>query len=490
MVRKVVHKNIVLLIVAIAQFMVVLDTSIVNVALPSIYKALHFSSADDLQWVVTAYTLAFGGFLLLGGRAADLYGRKRLFMIATALFALTSVVTGLSQSTGMIIVTRAVQGLIAAFMSPAALSIVLTTFKEGAERAKALSVWGAVAAGGAAAGVLLGGILTQYLDWRWNFFVNLPVGIAVAIAAWAYVPESNAGLDHKKLDLPGAVLVTSGLMLLVYAFTKAPSYGWTDHRSLELLGGSLILLVAFLINEGRSKHALMPLRFLTIRNVAGANLTVLPIIAGMFSMFFFITLYVQDILRYSPVRAGLSFLPITVVIGIVATQMQHVVGKIGYKKPLAIAPLFLAAGIFYLAHIKVGGHYFTNVFPGLVIIAIGMGMAFISSTIAATTGVPPKQSGLASGLLNTSQQVGGSLGLAILSGISASSTASYLRQHTAAAKLPLTQAQAAVHGYQRALYVGVFFALAAVVLAVVLVREKRGEKVDVDAAAITASSNA
>lgn len=225
MVRRVVHKNLILLIVAVAQFMVVLDVSIVNVALPSIYRGLHFTSQANLQWVVTAYTLAFGGFLLLGGRAADLYGRKKLFMTAVTMFSLASLITGLSQNSTMIEITRAVQGLMAAFMSPAALSIVLTTFKQGKERAKALSVWGGVAAGGAAAGVLLGGILTEYLDWRWNFFVNVPVGLFIALMAYWYVPESKADLNHNKLDIPGAVLVTAGLMLLVYTFTKAPIWG-------------------------------------------------------------------------------------------------------------------------------------------------------------------------------------------------------------------------------------------------------------------------
>jgi EmrB/QacA subfamily drug resistance transporter len=482
MVRRVVHKNLILLIVAVAQFMVVLDTSIVNVALPSIYRGLHFTSTSNLQWVVTAYTLAFGGFLLLGGRAADLYGRKRLFMIATALFAFASLLTGLSHNDTMIIVTRAVQGLIAAFMSPAALSIVLTTFKEGKERAKALSVWGAVAAGGAAAGVLLGGVLTQYLDWRWNFFVNVPVGLAIAAAAWAYVPESKADLDHNKLDALGAILVTAGLMLLVYAFTKAPGYGWTDHRTLEFMGASAVLLAAFIWNEAKSKHALMPLNIFRVGNVAGANITVLPIIAGMFSMFFFVTLYVQNILHFSPVEAGLSFLPITVVIGFISVMMQHIIGRVGYKKPLVLAAILMAIGIFYLSHMQVGGTYWGTIFPGLLIIAAGMGMSFISSTIAATNGVPHHLSGLASGLLNTSQQIGGSLGLAVLSGVATAGTASYFAAHRAMATQPLTVAHAQVHGFQHALYVGTGFAIAAALCAIFLIREKKGEKIDPEAA--------
>ncbi|MEO8104998.1 MAG: MFS transporter [Candidatus Saccharibacteria bacterium] len=457
MVKRVVHKNLVLLIVAVAQFMVVLDSSIVNVALPSIYRALHFTSPSSLQWVVTAYTLAFGGFLLLGGRAADLYGRKKMFVYAASCFSVASLLCGLSQNSTMIEVLRGVQGLAAAFMSPAALSIVLTTFKEGKERATALSVWGAVAAGGAAAGVLFGGILTEYLDWRWNFFVNVPVGIAVVIAANLYVPESKADLDHNKLDLPGAILVTSGLMLLVYTLTKAPIYGWASGHTLGFLALSASLLAGFIFNESRSRHALMPLHIFKIGNVRFANMAQLPITASAFSLFFFVSLYLQTILHYSPVRSGLSFLPVTFVIGGVSVLMQHVIGRIGYKKPLVAGPLFLALGLFLLAHMSVNGSYLVNVFPGLALMAFGLGLSFISVTIAATTGIPQKESGLASGLLNTSQQIGGSLGLAILSGISASSALTYLRDNHGSGSLGLAQAQ--VSGFSHALYTAIGFAL-------------------------------
>jgi EmrB/QacA subfamily drug resistance transporter len=471
--RRVVHKNIVLLIVAIAQFMVVLDTSIVNVALPAIYKGLNFTSASDLQWVVSAYTLAFGGFLLLGGRAADLYGRRKMFLSAVVVFSMASLLCAVSQNGFMLEVARAIQGLAAAFMSPAALSIVLTTFKEGKERAKALSVWGGVAAGGAAAGVLLGGVLTQYLDWRWNFFVNIPVGIAVFIMTWLYVPESKADLDHKKLDLPGAVSVTSGLILLVYAISEAPNNGWLSTQTIILLILSVLLLAFFIYNESRSKHALMPLHIFKIGTVGGANLAQLPITASMFSMFFFISLYLQNILQFSPVRSGLAFLPITIVIGMMSFIMAQVIGKIGYKKPLIVGPLFLAAALFYLSHISVGGSYWQDVFPGLIMMAIGMGMVFISMTIAATSGVPPRESGLASGILNTSQQIGGALGLAILSGISAASATSYMKDHIAGAATPLVQAQAQVQGFEHALYVGAIFAVLASVLAFFLVKQMK-----------------
>jgi EmrB/QacA subfamily drug resistance transporter len=468
--KRVVHKNYVLLIIAVAQFMVVLDTSIVNVALPSIFNALNFGNPANLQWVVTAYTLAFGGFLLLGGRAADLYGRRKIFMYSVAAFSTISLLCGLAQNSLMIEITRAAQGLAAAFMSPAALSIVITTFKEGKERAKALSVWGAVAAGGAAAGVLLGGILTEYLDWRWNFFVNVPVGIAVLVAAYLYVPESKADLDHKKLDLPGAVSVTTGLIAFVYAITQAPTKGWLSAETIGVLAGSVLLLAYFIYNEARSKHALMPLSIFKVGSVAGANITQAPITAAMFSMFFFISLYIQQVLGYSPVKTGLGFLPITFVIGMIASQMPHVIHRFGYKRPLVVSPLFMAGGLFYLSHISVNGTYWVDVFPGLLLMAMGMGVMFISITIAATSGVPARESGLASGILNTSQQLGGALGLAILSGVATAGVKSYMTQHAGEAHSQLAAAAAQVHGFHNALLVGTGFTLLASLSAAVLVK--------------------
>ncbi|HUD05377.1 MAG TPA: MFS transporter [Candidatus Saccharimonadales bacterium] len=471
------HKNIILTIMALAQFMVVLDVSIVNIALPSIFRSLHFTSESNLQWIVTAYTLAFGGFLLLGGRAADLFGRRKMFIAGVTVFSAASLMTGLAQTSTMIEITRAIQGLAAAFMSPAALSIVLTTFKEGKERNKALSVWGGIAAGGAAFGVLLGGLLTQYFSWRWNFFVNVPVGILVVIATTVYIKESKAELDHSQLDLPGAVFATGGLMLLVYGLTKAPSYGWTATHTIELLGSSVALLIAFLINETYTKHPLLPLKFFKIKNIAAANLTQLPITASLYSMFFFITLYVQDVLHYSPVRAGVSFLPITFIIGFIAIMMSRVIGKVGYKKPLVVAPLFMAAGLFYLTHVRVDGSYVHDVLPGLILMSMGLGAVFVSITVAATTGVPHRESGLASGLLNTAQQIGGSLGLAILSGIATSETAKYLASHAYQQNANL---HAQVNGFHYAFYAGVGFAVLAFLFAVFLIRQKKSEKVEFD----------
>lgn len=474
--KKMEHKWLVLTLLAIAQFMVVLDVSIVNVALPSIEKDLGFSPTN-LQWIVTAYTLAFGGFLLLGGRAADLFGRRKVFMGGVAAFGLASLLTGLAHTESMLIVGRAIQGLAGAFMSPAALSIVITTFKEGAERNKALGVWGAVAAGGAAAGVLLGGVITEYLGWEWNFFVNIPVALFVFVMASRYVPESKPDVDHKNLDLAGAALVTGGLILLVYGLTEAPSKGWTSSATLAMVGGAVGLLVAFLVNEARSKHPLMPLKLFKIRNVLGANLTQLPITASLFSMFFFLTLYIQTILMYSPIQSGLSFLPTTFVIGAVAAIMSSRVTKYGYKWFLVVAPLLMAFALFMFSRIPVDGTYFVNILPWLIVMAIGLGMSFVSLTIAATSGVPHHEAGLASGLLNTSQQIGGALGLAILSGVAASRTTDLLAEGA-------NPAYATVQGYHSAFHVGIVFALLASLSAFTLLKNKKGAVADSNAAAV------
>ncbi|HYF96720.1 MAG TPA: MFS transporter [Patescibacteria group bacterium] len=464
---KKIHKGQILLLMALAQFMVVLDISIVNVALPSIREALNFSEAN-LQWVVTAYTLAFGGFLLLGGRAADLFGRKRLFLGGVAAFTVASLLAGISQSSEVLIFCRALQGLSAAFMSPAALSIIINTFKEGKERNKALGVWGGVAAGGAAAGLLFGGVLTEYLGWEWNFFVNVPIGLVLFYFVYKVVPESKAELRHRHLDLLGAVLVTTGLMSLVYGLVKAPEYGWTSDKSLMFFGASFILLALFIFNELKSKQPLVPLDIFKLRNLRGANLVQMPVTASMFSMFFFLTLYVQTILGFSPVKTGLAFLPITIVIGISSAIVSQLVGKVGYKPPMVVAPLFLAAGLLYFSHMPVNGTYWGDVFPGLMLMALGLGFLFVSVTIAATSGVPKDKSGLASGILNTSQQIGGSLGLAILTGI-------FAAENTRALKSGSDFATAQVAGFDDAFFIGACFALAASVIALVAIKHVRGE---------------
>lgn len=466
------HKGLILGILAIAQFMVVLDASIVNVALPAILRGLNFSP-DNLQWVVTAYTLAFGGFLLFGGRAADLFGRRRTFLIGLVGFTVSSMIVGASQNEVMMIVARALQGLAAAFMSPAALSIILTEFREGADRNRALGVWSAVAAGGAAAGLLFGGVLTQYLGWRWDFFVNVPIGALLTVLALRFVPEHGSEAEHNDLDLPGAVLVTAGLMALVYGITKAPGWGWTSGQSLLWLGGATALLWLFIRNEASSKHPLMPLSIFRIRNLSGANMTQLPITAAMFSMFFFISLYVQNILGYSPVKTGVSFLPVTMIIGITATITSRFIIKLGYKPFMVLAPLFIATGLFMLSHISVGGSYLTGVLPGISILAFGVGMSFVAISIAATSGVPQNESGLASGLLNTAQQIGGALGLAILSGVAASKSKDVIVAAGQHAGDKLVIAQGTVAGFHSALLVGTGFALAASVISLVLIRQPK-----------------
>ena len=468
---KTTHKGLLLGILALAQFMVVLDASIVNVALPAIMQSLHFST-ENLQWIVTAYTLAFGGFLLFGGRAADLFGRRKVFIIGLVGFTIASMFVGAAQSETMMIAARAVQGLAAAFMSPAALSIVLTEFREGKDRNRALGVWSAVAAGGAAAGLLFGGLLTQYLGWRWDFFINVPVGIVLTYLALRFVPQHKSTVDHKDLDLPGAALVTGGLMTLVFAITKAPEWGWTSFGTLGLIAAALVLLVLFVINESRSKHPLMPLSIFKIRNLTGANITQLPITAAMFSMFFFISLYLQEIKGYSPLQTGLSFLPFTIVIALVSTNMSRFIGKYGYKPFMVAGPSFIAIALLFLSHISVNGNYFTTVLPGIMLLAFGAAMSFVSISVAATSGVPQHESGLASGLLNTAQQVGGALGLAILSGIAASTTAGI----TVAASAQ----EAVVDGYQTALFVGAFFAIAAALVAFFVVRQPKTRTVSAE----------
>lgn len=455
-----------LIILAVAQFMIVLDVSIVNVALPSLQKDLGLS-LSALQGIVTAYTLAFGGFLLLGGRAADLYGRKRMFLGGVFFFTLVSLIIGIADNAMLMVPLRALQGLAAAFMSPAALSLVLSIFREQKERATALSVWGAVSAGGATAGLLVGGILTQYINWRWNFFVNVPVGIAVFIAAWRLLPAHTPEESDKTLDLPGAALGTGGLMMLVYTLSHGNAWGWLTTTTLAFLALSIGLLAAFIYNESRVKHPLMPLSFFRIGNIAAALGIQLPVTASMFAMFFFLSIYVQSILGYSPLATGFAFLPVSLIIGVVATQAPRVIRRFGYRAVLVVAPLFLATGLFIFTFTTPESSYW-NLLPGLLIMPIGLGLSFVSITIAATTGVPGRESGLASGLLTTAQQIGGSLGLAILSGIASSATAA------AIVVAPGAQSAALVAGFHAAFWAGICFALLASFIALVAIRKVDG----------------
>ncbi len=357
---------------------------------------------------------------------------------------------------------RALQGLGAAFMSPAALSIVLTMFREPSERARALSLWGAVSAGGATAGLLLGGILTTYLNWRWNFFVNVPVGIAVIVAALRLLPKHEAEEKDKTLDLPGALLATSGLMLLVYTLAHGQAWGWSAPGTIEAIALAIGLLIGFVINEIYiAKHPLVPFSIFRLGNVAAANFVQLFITASLFSTFFFISLYVQEILKYSPLQAGLAFLPMSLVIGTGAILAPRIITRFGYKVIIVGSPLLLAVGLFTFAHINVDGAYL-DLLPGLLISAAGLGFSFVAISIAATTGVPPQESGLASGLLTTAQQVGGSLGLAILTSIAASKTASVIASG-------VSQPLALLEGFHAAFYMGVGFAVTASILALVFI---------------------
>lgn len=482
MVEKARNHWLILILLALAQFMVVLDVSIVNVALPAIERAFHMSQTS-LQWIVTAYTLFFGGFLLLGGRAADLFGRRRMFMIGTTMFGIASLLDGVSQSGGMLITLRAIQGLSAAFMSPAALSIVLVTYREGHERNVALSVWGAVASGGAAAGVLLGGIITQYLGWRWNFFINVPIAAGVIIASWNLLPAHESEEKHNNLDVPGAVSITAALMLLVYGIVEAPSHGWTSHSTLGYLIACILLIAFFVWNELRAKHPLIPFKIFRIRNVTAANLTVMPIIAGMFSTFFFASLYLQTVLGYSPVKTGLSFLVLPFAIAAAATNVPRLVKKIGFKPILMVAPLFTATALFLLAHIPVNGHYATNLLPAFILMGLGMGATFVAITIAATSGVKHTESGLASGILNTSQQVGGALGLAILTGLATASATHYIK-HLATVPTRLTPAIAEVHGFHSAFYLATCFLVGASLLATFLLKQPKVAPEEAQTAAV------
>ena len=455
----------VLVIACLAQFMVVLDITVVNIALPSVQRGLHFSAAN-LQWIVNGYTLVFGGFLLLGGRAADLIGRKRLFVAGVILFTLASMLNGLAQSSGILIIGRGLQGLGGALVSPAALSIVTTTFSDPAQRTKALGVWSAIAAGGSAVGLLVGGALTDLASWRWVFFVNVPFGIITVALALRYVAESRVQMARRSVDLAGAVTVTGGLVVLVYAIVKAQSFGWGSARTLGLGAAALALLVAFVMIEARSQAPLMRLSIFRIRSLAVADTVLLLVASGMFGMFFFASLYVQEILGYSPLKAGLAFLPVTGGIMIGAAAAQQLIRRIGVRNLSAVGITVAAAGLLVLTQLPVHGSYAGNLLVGLMPLALGLGLTFVPITLLGTSGVGREDSGLASGLFNTAQQVGGSLGLAILSTLAASQTASVLHGTSPAAVL-----DARVSGYHVAfLAAAIMLAAGAVLLAVALRR--------------------
>ncbi len=409
---------VVLVIICFAQFMVVLDATIVNVALPHIQTALGFSDTS-LQWVINAYTLVFAGFLLLGGRAGDLLGRKRLFLIGLVVFTAASLLNGLSTSSGMLIGFRALQGLGAALISPAALSIISTTFAEGKERARALGVWAAIAIGGSAFGLVLGGWLTQSYSWSWIFYVNVPVGIVTFLAAMRLVPESKDEHAHQGYDLGGAVTVTGGLMILVYGLVTGHTHGWGSAWTIGSFIAAAVLLFAFVQFELRSAEPLVRLSIFRVRSLLTANLAMFLAFSGMFAMFYFNTLYVQKVLFFHPLKAGLSFLPFTAGIMISAGLASNLAPRIGVR-PVAVVGMVLSIiGMLLFSRMPVGGSYAIDVLPGMIVSALGMGAIFMPLTLMATTGLKDEDQGLASGLFNTSQQVGGALGLAILTTIAA-----------------------------------------------------------------------
>jgi EmrB/QacA subfamily drug resistance transporter len=464
----------ILVLCCLAQFMVILDVSVVNVALPSIRADLGFS-AVDLQWIVNAYTLVFGGFLLLGGRAADLIGRQTLFIAGVIVFTVASAINGLADSSNVLIAGRALQGLGGALVSPAALSIVTTTFEEGAERTKALGVWSAIAAGGGAVGLVVGGFLTETLSWRWVFFVNLPIGIAAAILSLRFIPNSRAAERPSSYDAAGAVTVTGGLLVLVYAIVKAQSNGWGSGKTLGLFAIAIVLLAVFVVIETRSSAPLIRLGIFRMRSLTGANGAMLLVMAGLFAMFYFASLYQQEILGYGPLKAGVAFVPFTLGIIIGAGLSQALIRKLGVRFVTYIGIVLGVAGLLYFARVPTHGSYVKDILPMIAVVSIGMGLTFVPCTLLATTNVDPSDAGLASGLLNTSQQVGGALGLAILSTLAASRTSHLLGGGPSTIA---ERASAQVSGYHVAFLVGAgMLALAGVLLAVT-VREQDAEAID------------
>jgi EmrB/QacA subfamily drug resistance transporter len=449
--------GVLLLLLCTVQFLDVLDASILNVALPSIEKDLHFTQ-QSLQWVVSGYVLTYGGFLLLGGRLADLLGRRRVLAAGLALFGAASVAGGSAQSAGMLVTTRLIQGMGAALMSPAALSLLTTSFAEGKERNRALGVWGAISGLGAAAGVIFGGLLTTGPGWRWVLYVNVPVVAAAITAAFLMLDNDRRRAARRTFDAVGAVLVTTGMLSLVYGIIEAPDRGWTSARTVGALATGVVLLVGFVINETQHPHPLAPLSILRVRGLAAANITQLMALAGFFAMFFFVTLYMQQVVGWSALRSGLAYLPVTVGIGLSAGVSSQLFPRTGTKPVVVVGALLGAGGMWWLSRIPSHPSYAAHLLPGIVVMALGLGGVFVGITTAANAGVPPERAGLAAGLLNTSQQLGGALGLAILSAVATGHTQHQLHAGFA-------QPAAFTSGLSRALLVGSLFLLGAAIMA-------------------------
>jgi EmrB/QacA subfamily drug resistance transporter len=457
-----------LALIVAAQFMVVLDIAIVNVALPSIKTDLNFSQ-ESLQWVITAYAILFGGFLLLGGRLADLFGRRRLFVAGLVLFTVSSLLDGLAWSEGSLIAFRSLQGLGAALLSPAALSILMTTFREGRERNLALGIWGAASGSGGAAGVLLGGALTSAFSWSWIFFINVPAGIIVLALVPFVLSESRADLFHRHFDAAGAVSITSGLMLLVYAMTHATQHGWVTAETIGLLAASAALIVAFVVIELRSKAPLLPMRIFRLRTLTASNVSGLLLAGAVFSQFFLLTLYMQQVLHYSALKTGVAYIALTLSIIGFSGVAQALATRIGVRPVLTAGLALSAGGLVLYAQLPVDGHYFWDLFPAFLLSGIGLGLAFVAMSIGALTGVQQSDAGVASGLINTSQQIGGAIGVAVATTIATTFTTRYVDAHPGASPL---SGSALNHGFQIAFYVLAGIATVGAVLAAVLTESR------------------
>ncbi|MGH9131336.1 MAG: MFS transporter [Acidimicrobiales bacterium] len=464
------RKGVILALACVAQFMVVLDVSIVNVALPSIQHDLHFSPAG-LQWVVNAYALTFAGFLMLGGRAADLYGRRKIFILGIGLFTLASLIGGISQSADWLTAARAAQGLGGAVLSPATLTLLITTFPEGKARAKALGTWSAVAGAGAAAGALLGGLLTQYLSWRYVLFINVPIGIVVIVCAFVFLSEGRRNLLSRSLDLPGAITITGGMALLIYGIVQTSSHGWTSGRTIGLLAGAVAVLIAFVVIEARFAEApLVPLSIFRIRSVSSANAVMLILGIGFLVSFYFISLFMQNVLGYDAIKTGLLFLPAVFGIAIGAQFAARVVSRVGARPLLVVGMVITSGGFFWFSQITVSSTFVANLLGPSVLMTLGIGLCFTPIATAGTAGVPREQSGLASALINTSRQVGGSIGLAAIATVAVDRTNALLAgsSHShAATNIALTS------GYSRAFLVAAGTSLIAAIVALSVPGVKR-----------------
>lgn len=425
-------KNAVLVLLCVAQFMLVLDVSVTNVALASIQRSLDFAPAD-LQWVITGYVLPFGGFLILGGRAGDLWGRRRLFVLGLGVFTAASLLCGLASSPGQLIGFRALQGLGGAMLSPAALSLLTSTFREGPERARALGIWGAIAAGGAAAGMLIGGVATDLANWRWVFFINIPVGVVAIAAAYAVLSESAGQADHH-LDLIGSVTVTAGLMGVVFGLSQIVPRGATSAVVLVSIAAGLLLLGSFVIVEGRASQPLLPFELFKHPGVAGGSIVGMLSNGAVFGQAFFLALYLREVLGYSPTRTGLALFPLTIVVAVAATIAPRLLASAGLRVLLVLGTLLMTAGLALYTRLPVNGTY-KDVLPATLVTALGLGFGLIGATLAATTGVRPEQQGVTSGVFNTAQQIGGAVGLAVLATLAATRTSHLALTQTADAAL-------------------------------------------------------